>query len=71
VNFSNPAFDNPLANPKTLAAYAVCVVLIVAFAKTLLLVRRLVLRITADESLESAAASPDRVPLHTYNEIIQ
>jgi PAS domain-containing protein len=67
----NP-FSNPLlANPKTLAVYAVCVVLILAFAKSLLLVRRLVLRMTADEHLETVASSPDRVPLHTYNEIIQ
>ncbi|HEX8813889.1 MAG TPA: PAS domain-containing protein [Terriglobales bacterium] len=46
-------------------------VLIVAFAKSLLLVRRLVLRITADESLETASSSAERVPLHTYNGIIQ
>jgi PAS domain-containing protein len=71
VNFSNPAFDNPLANPRTLALYAVCVVLIVAFAKAILLVRRLVLRLTADEHLETASSSSERVPLHTYNEIIQ
>jgi nitrogen fixation/metabolism regulation signal transduction histidine kinase len=59
------------ANPKVLTLLATFVIFVLAFVAAATLIRRIRRRVMAEALLEEAAPSLERLPLHTYNAVIQ
>jgi len=62
---------NLIANPKALILFSSFAVFVLAFVTAVTLIRRMRRRVMAEALMEGGAPSLERLPLHTYNAVIQ